>query len=280
MEARVAVIVPCKDDGDLCAQAVESIEEREPLEVVVIDDGSSDARTLQVLEQLRAGGVRVVRHERNKGLIEARMTGLRETTATYVFPLDSDDLAVAGALGVLADRLDATPEADVCFGDYAEFGTQSAVRVVPERLDPYRVAYTNEYPVSALFRRSVLEQVGAWAAGGFPYAAYADWNLWMTLAERGTVALHAGPDLLTFRKRFQAGRMLDESRARHREMYADMRRRHPGLFGEIREHRRRSDMPAVRKLLYPFVYGSRPRSRFDRRVKLMLDRLGVWTLRR
>ena len=276
---RVAVIVPCYREGRLLAEAVGSVQEREPVEVVVVDDGSPDTATHAVLDALGTNA-RVVRHDSNQGLIAARMTGLRETHAPYVFPLDADDLAAPGALASMADMLDRDPSAAVCLGDYVEFGRQNVVRAVPYDIDPYRLAYTNEYPVSALFRRSALEAVGAWPAGGFAEPAYADWNLWIALAERGARAVHLGDDQVTFHKRFHEGRMLDAARGRHRVMYRALRRAHPGFFGSVGDHRRRSDLGRVRKLLYPFVYGGRPRLPFERSVKLSLDRLGVWTLRR
>ena len=277
---RIAVIVPCHGDGQLAAEAVASIEEGEPVEIVVVDDASPDEATPRILAGL--DGVRVVTHPENRGLIAARMTGLAETSAPYVFPLDADDHAEPGALAAMADVLDREPDTAVCFGDYLEFGTQNVVRAVPETLDPYRVAYTNEYPVSALFRRAALEAVDGWRAGGFDEPAYADWNLWIALAERGERGAHLGRGRLTFRKRFQEGRMLDAARRRHHLIYKDLKRVHPQLFAQLAEHRRSSDLSAPRKLLYPVVYGRRPRflPRLERRVKLFLDRLGVWTLKR
>ena len=277
--SRIAVIVPCYRDGTLAAAAVASIDEQEPIEVVVVDDASPDETTRDALAAL--SGVRVVRHDRNMGLIAARMTGLAETVAPYVFPLDADDQAAPGALAAMADTLDTDPRLDVCFGDYLEFGTQNVVRAVPDTLDPYRLAYTNEYPVSALFRRTALEAVDGWRAAGFAEPAYADWNLWIAIAESGARGAHLGRGRLTFRKRFHEGRMLDEARRRHHLMYRDLRRAHPVLFGEIAAHRRRSDLSLPRKALYPIVYGRRRRfPRFERKVKLALDRLNVWTLRR
>ena len=143
---------------------------------------------MRALEELERDGVRVVRHGRNRGLWAARSTGLGVTSAPYVFPLDADDLVEPGVLGEMADRLDAHPEAGVCFGDYVEFDGMEAFRAVPERIDPFRLAYTNEYPVSALFRRDLLESVGGWS----PIEAYEDWHLWITLAECGIVGVHLG----------------------------------------------------------------------------------------
>ena len=243
----------------------------------MVDDGSTDPATLDAFAALEADGVRVV-HQENTGLPGARMRGLAETSAPYVFPLDSDDLLEAATLPAMADALDAAPGAAAAFGDYAEFGgPEDLVRAVPDRLDPFRVAYVNEYPVSALFRRTALEHVGGWKAIRW---GYEDWDLWMGLAEAGLPAVHVGTGRITYRRRLHGTRMLTAAKANHREIYRTLKGRHPRLFADIAEHRRRSDMSPRRKLLYPVVYGGRPRFRFERHVKALLDRTRLWTLRR
>jgi glycosyltransferase involved in cell wall biosynthesis len=277
---RVAVVIPCFNDGPLTAAAVASIQEDEPVEIVVVDDVSEDPATLATLARLERGGISVARHDANKGAGEARMTGLAATSAPYVFPLDSDDLAVPGALAAMADRLDADPGAAVCFGDYDEFGDSRIRRAVPDRIDPYRLAYTNEYPVSSLFRRSWLERVGGWCGGGYKGRSYEDWNLWMALAEAGARGIHAGPELVVYRRRLHGSRKLQAGKRRHRQLYRELRVAHPRLFADLGAHRRASDLAAPRKLLYPLVYGARRRFPFEARIKGLLDRAGVWTLRR
>ena len=55
-----------------------------------------------------------------------------------------------------------------------------------------------------------------------------------------------------------------------------MRRSNSALFARKRELREASDMSPARKLLYPLVYGGRPRFRFEPYVKQGLERVGVW----
>lgn len=274
---RVAVIIPCFNDGELLVHTIDSISETEPVETVVVDDGSSDLRTKTLLEEL-TGGVTVVRHEQNRGPAEARNTGLRSTGARYVFPLDSDDLAVPGVFAAMADRLDARPSAAFAFGDYEEFGTHALIRAVPARLDPYRIALRNEYPISALFRREVLNAVGGWRR--MSGHGYEDWDLWMALAERGLDGANMGPGFLTFRRRLHGTRMLTVAKRTHGALYRDMRVHHPLLFRDLRKNRAASDLGTVRKLVYPVLYGGRRRYGFESAINRLLDRLGIWTLRR
>jgi glycosyltransferase involved in cell wall biosynthesis len=269
------VIVPCYNDGGVLPDAVASVSGLSDVEVLIVDDGSSDPDTRRVLADLADRDVRVL-HQRNGGLSAARMTGVGATAAPYIYNLDADDIAAPEALATMADRLDADPQAAVCYGDYREFGDAELIRLVPETIDPYRLAYTNEYPVTAMFRRAALLDAGGWRHLG---AGYEDWGLWMGLAERGRRGVHAGPGVITFHKRLHGQRMLGSAKAEHRALYRALRREHPRLFAEVGAHRRDSSLSPVRKLLYPLVYGARPRFRFEARIKGWLDRVGIWTLR-
>jgi glycosyltransferase involved in cell wall biosynthesis len=272
---RIAVIIPCYNDGVVVSEAVSSVLGAEDTEIIVVDDGSTDPHTQQVLAGLAEHGISIL-HQNNAGLSAARMAGVGATSAPYIYNLDADDLAAADALGAMADRLDADPEAAVCYGDYREFGDSELIRLVPQAIDPFRLAYTNEYPVTALFRRSALEAAGGWRDVA---AGYEDWGLWMTLAEQGRRGVHAGTSVPTYHRRLHGERMLGVAKANHRTLYQALRREHPGLFAELSAHRRASQLSLPRKLIYPVLYGGRRRFRFEGRIKAWLDSAGIWTLR-
>jgi len=273
-QTRVAVVVTCYGEGGLVVDAVRSIEEDEPIEIVVVDNASPDPATRTALLGLEREGLEVVRHEANLGPGHARRSGLRATSAPYVLPLDADDLLIRGVLGRMADALDAEPGAAACVGDIEEFGDHSLIRRVPHRLDPYRVAYTNEYPISALFRRSALEAADAWRPLE-GQRGYEDWRGWMALAERGERIVHL--DDVGYRRRLHGRRLNHAARSRHRQNYECMRRAHPELFARLREHRRASDLSRLDRMLYPIVFGARATVPFERQLKPLFDRLGIWT---
>lgn len=253
--ARVAVIIPCYNDGATVGEAFASIEEDEAIEVVVVDDGSSETETLSALEDLEARGVHVV-HQDNQGLPEARNTALANTTAPYVFPLDADDLAVAGSLAKMADTLDRNPAAAACYGEWYEFGSGGERRhQVPPRFDPYLVAFRNRYPVASLFRRRSLERTGGWHKVG-DIVGYEDWNLWMSIAENREEVVRAD-GVLAIRYRVHGVRMLVAATSSHRQLYETMKKNHPGLFAELTELRRDSILSPLQRLIYPYFFGPR-----------------------
>lgn len=267
---RVTVIVPCYNDGATLRETVDSIQEDEEIELVVVDDGSSEPDTLIVLAQLEAAGVNVI-HQTNKGLPEARNAGLKATTGRYVFPLDSDDMAVSGSLGKMADVLDRNPSVAACYGDWIEFGTAERVRRVPRRFDPYLIAYRNRYPVASMFRRTTLERSGGWHKVG-DFVGYEDWNLWMSVAENRELVVFA-EGVFAIRYRIHGVRMLVKATSNHRELYETMRRDHPKLFAELPEHRKDSILSRPQRALYPHLYGARAPRGIKRRLQADWARL-------
>lgn len=277
---RIAALIPCFEDGVFVEATVASIVESEPVEIVVVDDGSTGAVTTAALERLDGQGVTVIRHGENRGVSAARNTALESSTAPLVFPLDADDLAIPGRLGEMADRLDQEEGAAVCYGDFLEFGKHLLLRAVPGRIDPFRLAYANEYPPAALFRRSTLTRVGGWSRVWEGLDARSDWSLWMSLAEEGALGLHFGSRIPTYLYRLHEPRLAMRGRKYHGEIYEGLRAAHPGLFEHVAEHRRESDLPPLRKLLYPAIYGRRALRPWEAepQVKRVLDRFGLWTL--
>jgi glycosyltransferase involved in cell wall biosynthesis len=243
---RVAVVIPCFNDGDTLPATLASLRDEEPHELVVVDDGSDDPATLATLTQLAEDGVRVVRRE-NGGLSAARMTGVGASSAPYVFPLDADDEILPEALAALADALDAAPDAALAWGDIEVWGELEARLAVARSLDPWLLTYLNDVPVASLLRRDAVLAVGGWTMG----SGYEDWDLWLALAERGYTGVHVPRPTLRYRRR--SGRMLDDCTPEHGALYAKLGSRHPALFAARRANRRRSTAPLRAKLLLPLA---------------------------
>jgi glycosyltransferase involved in cell wall biosynthesis len=245
---RVAVIVPCFNDGETIVATLSSLEDQEPHELVVVDDGSRDPRTRDVLSDLEAAGVQVVRRE-NGGLSAARMTGLAATSAPYVFPLDADDLLGPRALDQLADALDADPAAMAAWGDVELFGSVELRLSMPKSLDPWLFTFVNEVPGTSLLRRTALEATGGWRLE----EGYEDWDLWLSFAERGFRGVYVPLTMLRYRQ--HAGRMNAEAIARHDVKHARLRDLHPSLFADRNRLRRESQEPWYVKALWPLIEG-------------------------
>lgn len=240
---RVAVIIPCWNDGATVLDAVASIE-REPtdLELVVVDDGSTDPATIGELARLEVSGVRVIR-QANEGPSAAAMHGLRATSAPFVMRFDADDLLEPGALDALADALDRSPEAAVAWGDFQTFGRTTFLVPTPPTLDPWLLTYVNCVPgAGCLFRRAAVESAGGWQLRD----GFEDWDLWLSFAELDLDGVRV--PCVAFRYRRQERGRQAEAVSRTRVHYDELRHRHAALFARRRESRRRSGAPLALRL--------------------------------
>ena len=102
MSSAVSVIIPTRDRGRLLAEAVRSALElpQPPLEVIVVDAGSTDGSTddLEGARVLRVGP---------RNAAAARNAGAAVATGEYLGFVDSDDVALDGKTTCLAEELDA-----------------------------------------------------------------------------------------------------------------------------------------------------------------------------
>jgi glycosyltransferase involved in cell wall biosynthesis len=88
----VSIIIPCFNDGQYLPEAIKSAKELvySNKEIIVINDGSSDTKTLEILNNLDSD-VKVLHHEKNKGLSAARNTSIKFSQGYYILPHDVDD---------------------------------------------------------------------------------------------------------------------------------------------------------------------------------------------
>jgi glycosyltransferase involved in cell wall biosynthesis len=241
---RISVLVPCYDDGPTVKETVDSIVEDEQVEIVLIDDGSRDPRTIAVLDELASrASVRLIRQD-NAGVAAALRAGTAVATAPYVFILNSDDLVEPGALAALADALDADPGADFAFGWIRFFGDVDFVARQPP-WNPWVVLYSNRWSISSLFRREALDAVGGVPGG----TGYEDWDLLLGFAEQDRRGVLVPRVVLHYRQHGPGRRNRGAQRGLRRD-YAALRAKHAPLFTREPELRRRYPLPLRTRLAY------------------------------
>jgi glycosyltransferase involved in cell wall biosynthesis len=90
----VSVIIPCYNGEHFIGDAIKSVlsQSFQEIEVIVVDDGSSDGSG-EVIDKYK-GDPRVVclAHEKNLGIPAARNTGIRHSRGKYIAFLDQDDI--------------------------------------------------------------------------------------------------------------------------------------------------------------------------------------------
>lgn len=197
MTATVSVIIPVFNGGAYVGAAIESVLQQgiDGLEVVVVDDGSTDA-TPDVLRTYGTA-VRPIR-QANQGVAKARNVGAALSCGQYLAFLDADDLWRPGKLARQIGALAEEPSALAC---------ATAFEVVDDELRPLEVRGGVEVGLGDLLLRGnligtpstvVVERGLFEAVGGFDPALSqcADWDLWIRLRARTRFAVVVEPLVL------------------------------------------------------------------------------------
>ena len=186
----VSLVIATYNHARFLGEALDSAvaQTLEGVEVVVVDDGSTDD-TEAVLARY-GGRLRVIRQP-NRGLAAARNTGLAAARGAYVSFLDADDVLLPTKLAEQAAILDRAPTVGWTYCDVlietiatgAEVRASErfgyGARMLEGWLFP-ELIHGNFIPaIAPLVRRTVLD-----AAGGFDerLTALEDWDLWLRLS--------------------------------------------------------------------------------------------------
>jgi hyaluronan synthase len=104
----LTVIIPAYNEGAMVLKAIEAAVradyDHDRLEILVIDDGSTDDTWTHIAQAARRHPrlVRALRHERNRGKREALAQGFAEARGEVIVTIDSDSVIERGALLALA----------------------------------------------------------------------------------------------------------------------------------------------------------------------------------
>jgi glycosyltransferase involved in cell wall biosynthesis len=184
----VSAVVTTYNYGRFLPDALDSVlgQSHRELEIVVIDDGSTDD-TAAVVRRYADRGVRYVRRPHG-GAGRARNAGLEVTSAPLVAFLDADDAWLPDRVEAGLAHLARHPElALVAAHAYACDEQLRPTAVVPaatrekgHMLEQLLVDNVVLNPSSVLVRRPAIE-----AAGGFSEIPFGeDWDTWIEIAKR------------------------------------------------------------------------------------------------
>ncbi|MEL6786399.1 MAG: glycosyltransferase [Cyanobacteria bacterium J06607_15] len=163
----VSVIIPCFNAEQWLDEAIDSVlaQTYAPIEVIVIDDGSSD-RSLSIIQSY--GDQLIWRTQENQGANAARNLGFAIASGTYIQYLDADDYLLPDKIAQQVEHLQSN-KADFVYGDwrYQHHLADGKVyldeiRVCGDKADFLESLLANDRwsnLAPMLFTRSLVEQV-------------------------------------------------------------------------------------------------------------------------
>ena len=213
----ISVIIPAYNSGKYIKAAIDSvlIQSYKPLEIIIIDDGSTD-NTETVI---RSYGDKVVYcHQENAGSGKARNTGIKLAKGDWIAFLDSDDYWYEDHLKKLIARLSTNKKADMVYGAQRyvhEDGTPCAEKHQQDNFpegwifaDMFEANYVSTPAV--VVRRSLLQQLGGFSESPSLRNGQ-DNDLWLRISANSLIL--SEPDVVFDYRRHSNNRTLD-----HRNM--------------------------------------------------------------
>ena len=129
---RVSVIVVTHDGGPLVAACLRALRHNTPwpgLEVIVVDNGSSDATRALLAAHVERDGIVLVENAKNRGFAPAANQGLARSSGEIVVLLNDDTVVGPGWLSRLVAHLEADPNLGLVCPVTNEIGNEAKIPV-------------------------------------------------------------------------------------------------------------------------------------------------------
>lgn len=206
LEARVSVIIPTRNNIDTLPATLRSIglQQMTGVEIIVIDDGSTDGTREWLAEMMRESDMLRVLHTESAGPAGARNQGISISSAPIIAFADSDDTWTRGKLRFQVEYMEKNPEIGLTFTDYRHVSPDGEDRGTcfeywdsPFRRQPPTHFFEVDNAEALLLgcnligtstvavRKSLLQNANGFAED---LVSAEDWDLWLRLAAMAPVA--------------------------------------------------------------------------------------------
>jgi glycosyltransferase involved in cell wall biosynthesis len=186
----ISIVIPCYSQGAMLREALASIERvrnENLLEVIVVDNGSSEVETATILSQVQEAGYCFI-SQPNRGLGAALNAGIRRAKGEFILPLASDNRLRDAYLNEGVSLLKKNICLGVVYADGEHFGERTG-RYRVQQFDLLSLIRGNFIDACALFRKKLWEEVGGYDEQ-MPWTGWEDWDFWLRVAYRQGTFVH------------------------------------------------------------------------------------------
>jgi glycosyltransferase involved in cell wall biosynthesis len=209
----ISVVIPVYNGAQFIAAAIRSVlnQTLAPAEIIVVDDGSSDA-SAEIAASL--AGVRTLRLP-HRGASTALNAGLAAVTGDLLAFLDADDLWAPDMLASEAAALDEAPATDAVFGRVVPFNDPEGRITDPLEIARGLPSMVGASKIAMLVRRRAFLGVGEFDES----MEIADFAEWYPRALRRGVGMRHLDKVVAFRRIHRSNTTLLKRNALHRDYF-------------------------------------------------------------
>ena len=178
----LTVVIPLYNQGQYIREALQSLELQtfSDFETLIVDDGSDDQNTREVIEDLRSEGFRVLQQEKSN-VATALNYGISVARGKYICCFAADDRLEPTYFEKCLCLLESNAGLAFAYSLVRTFGDENRIWIT-EPFDLRILLEYNHICATAVLRKAVWEQVG-----GFDRLmdGYEDWDFWIKAGEAG-----------------------------------------------------------------------------------------------
>ncbi len=226
---KVSVIIPCFNQGKFVDDAVESVLNQtfQNFEIIIINDGSSDTFTNNLLKNYKKPKTKVI-HTSNQGVSSARNTAIAMARGKYILPLDADDKIANTYLEKAVKILDDNPKIGIVYCEAELFGIKNEKWSLPAYKFP-KILTRNCIFVSGFFRKTDWQKTKGYSTE--MKHGFEDWEFWLSLIELG-VEIYRIPEILFYYRQTSNSRSTKMGKKREKQAIQNLFNFHPKLYAK------------------------------------------------
>ncbi|WP_171497907.1 glycosyltransferase family 2 protein [Acinetobacter guillouiae] len=189
----VSIVVACYNHEGFVQDCINSIIKQtyQNIELIIIDDGSSDSSVEKINALLEICYERFVRFEfryrANEGLTSTLNEALVWCRGEYYCPFASDDIMISNRILLQLNYLKENDQCAGVFGAYEiidEYGVVCSLRKKSKKKYKFRDIYLHSHELPAptqLLKMSVIKEIGGYADN----IIIEDWYMWLKISKLG-----------------------------------------------------------------------------------------------
>lgn len=222
----VSAIIPCFNHGRFIDETIRTIQNQtfRTIEIIVVDDGSTEAETRHVLEKIKEMGVLVIRQTNSK-TAAARNTGFMHSRGDYLLTIDADDLVAPSFVEKALSVMERYPKIGAVSSWVRCFGSQN-YNWMPTGGGGKNFVLDINCSSFALIRRDLWSENSGFDSSMI--SGYEDWEFWVNATKRGWI-IHILKEFLLY-YRHRAATRASQAIANRKEILNYMRSKHPEVF--------------------------------------------------
>lgn len=197
---KVTIIITSYNCGEYLKETFNSAKSQsyDNIEIIVVDDGSTDETTEKELNNIERQGGIVIRKD-NGGVSSARNIGIKESSGKYIIFLDGDDLLEPNYVEEMMKIKEMFPEAGIVYSNTLLFGEKNYIRPLGTPTYEKLLIYNHYFVVTCLLEKKRIKETN-----GFDEKmlyGVEDWEFFIRYCYKGMKVVRINKPLFKYRIR-------------------------------------------------------------------------------